>query len=866
MKKILQFLQIFLIVVMAFVLAEHFSHYLQTLITSQIQKSGIECQLTIKNIHTLTCKNIRYHQKPLAKSLSLTLRYAPLLQGIAYIENVTIKDLNINTLLSIQLSQNKEQKSSKLLVKPFIKKAYINAFYSYEGTHRLTLQAKNISLQKANISSLHIVSPYAKVKAFGIYSNQTLQLQGNIKDLTYQMIRAATIPFTIQADPKKIAFSLTPDKFFIYNYQFVKNKITGKYNYQSLFIQADTSTIYKKSQAVLHINAIYDKTLHYEANATINNKRYNIPINPLAYQKLYAHINGDLKKTDAKVFNQFLSIDIKRQKDSATFKTSLIQTHDLNSSLPKDMYLQLIGSANPNEQNLSIFSNYVEGEFSHAKKQIQGTLEFKKRYKDFNLPALGPVTIEANLATKSFFLQAKNIILEVLQKSATLKIDDALCSAQKRDQLFSFSCNINHLQNLTKTISQIYPIPQLSVDHAVNASGKYSIDTQNFTLHSKVQPQNRVSPLEYLEYKLHGNPKQIILDYYALLLKDHGFYATKPSIIELKNDGIYVQEFWIEDKVKISGFYNFSTTLGKFQIKAKDYRYSSIEGDIRTKIDIDAQIKQNKIETTGTLTLLGGVITYSPKKERIVKDEDIIVIDELQSPQESYFLKNVAINIKIDAKKPILYKIPDLYALTSPDLLLYKEFGKQLQLLGMIKIFKGVYHLPNQENIEISSSVIDFYGPVENPLLDLHLITRKDRYIIYITVAGELENPIVNFDSEPYLKPNEILSLLAFGTSSKSLISAALGGDKLSSMLSNLFIKDLVANFGIKLDTLTLLTSANRIGFEIGKRVSNKITIIYKNDEISTLIIRYQISKKVESDIIFGPQKSGAHLYYREMR
>ena len=849
---------------MAVVTFEEETKLISSFITNFLQKEGINFHITFPTLHTIKIENIIYHHQPLAASVTITLRYSPLLDGVLYIDKISIEKLNIKTLTSIKIAKSSSSSrpasnntSFSFFLRPFIKEASITA--SYEPFFaQATLH--NLTLQKGTITTLTLQSPYGNAFAKGSYKYTALILHGRFypKNLPLTLKKA---PFSVKIDPKKIRFVVKSKQASFQEIDFRHIRVKGVYDYKKLLTFATLQASAKQTDALLNAKITYEKELSYHIDANITNQPYPIPIKPTFYKRFHLQAQG--KNQDAQIFltNRYCSIQASVHNTNFTLHSSTLKATDLNETLPKDMVIKLIAQGNPLRGEAKILSNYFDAAIN-KNSIIDAQLIFKKSLQKIHLPALSPLHITYDFHTLKFTSPIiKGVFDTSLQGKATLA--NASLNIKKRDRTLLFQLHTPSLKNTLRKLSTIYPVSIPKKDLTLLAKGALYLDKKQLHTTIKAKAKKIDSIFSYFETTIDATPKQIIIPYYALVLKDRGFYATKNSIIKRKKQKLLFT-LWLEDSIKVDGVYDLHKNSAQGSIKAKSYHYSFFEGDLKSDINLSFTFKKPHLDVKGYLKILEGVIHYKPKKIRTIEDRDIIVIDAPKK-EESFFQKNVSLYIKIDAKKPILYKIPELYLLMRPDLLIYKEQQKTLQLLGMITLIKGRYQLEDRY-FDILPSSLSFFGPPANPLLELSLKTIKNNYTIFITVGGDLENPILHFDSEPPLKESEILSILAFGTTSRSLLGSAMGGSKLGAMLSNLFLKDLISTFGIKLDSISLLTSSNRLGIEIGKRLSDKVTVIYKNDEISTLIIRYQITPHIISDFIFGPNKSGAHIFYRKIK
>ena len=853
MRKVIEF---FLIVVMAFFLGEVKYHIIENIVATILQKNQVRMRITPLSLTHYRLQDIAYKNIPIAKDVTLSFELLPLLDLVLYIDKIDIVGLNLNSLQ--KLAQHKS--SSKSFFTFFIQKLSINAKYRYKDIPiKIALTAKDVATKSAQIKKLHLLSPYGWLRASGLYANQKLRLTGALQPILPNVAVAKT-PFIVLADKKKIDFSLSTIHIGVFKANITNVQAKGRYDYKKLQANIFANVRYKDSFAKATAQIFYDKALTYTLQANIHNKKLPLPIAYQAYKAFKLTANGDLNKTTLHLSNSILSLSATIDTNKHfTLQTNTITAAKLNNHLPKDMRITLFAQGSPQKIDAKLLSNYLVVRSRYANEKAQANIEFLRSYHDINLTALNPcrVTFSNNIATlTSPLLQAR-----FKKGSAAISLPKTTILIQKEGESITADIEAKRLDSTLSALQKLYPLPTLPFPATLDAHIAFNLKKSSYdaalTLNAKQ------TKFEYFTTSLHGTLDAATIDYYALVYNKHGFYATKPSTLLFDFPTITLQKFWIEDKISVSGTFDTKKRRGDFNTKASHYHYSSIEGSIDCNIDLHTTIDNEKISTQGDLFINSGVITYNPKRIRTVKDEDIIIVDS-NTTQNDFFRDNIALYIKVDARN-ILYKQKDIFLLLRPDILLYKEYQKPLQILGLVHIVRGKYNLLDGY-LQILPSTLSFYGKPTDPLLDMHLKTRKSGYIIFIDVSGDVQNPIVHFDSEPYLKPNDILALLAFGSRSSSLISSALGGGKFTSMLSSFFIKDMLKRFGIALDTLSLITSSKGIGFEIGKRITDKITILYKNDAISTIVIRYEFNNHIESEAIFGPNGSGLHLYYRNER
>ncbi len=363
------------------------------------------------------------------------------------------------------------------------------------------------------------------------------------------------------------------------------------------------------------------------------------------------------------------------------------------------------------------------------------------------------------------------------------------------------------------------------------------------------------------EYALIKNYKfNTYLDY------DRVFYATKPSKITFKNQQIEVLSLWVNDALNTTGGYNITKEEGILHSHASRYHYKGREGDVLFSTRISTSFTKNQTHIEGNVDILKGLITYEHRKTHEISDPDIIIIQEEAEAKARAAEKksNLSLDISIHAKKPLTYKVPQIEVDITPDIKIWKDSQKELELLGRAIINSGLYTQGEKEFI-IQPGEVLFGGKILNPYLNIKAQHTNKPYVIDILVTGTLDSPIVNFSSSPYLSQSDILSMLLFSATIDSLFEGSSNSSTQAlSMLGNTFAKEIVKNFGLTLDKLVLSTNEEGgLGIEIGKKISKKITVIYSNDIVQSIKVRYQNSNNFETDLMLSPESSGIDFLYK---
>ncbi len=862
MRRLASLIEFVLLLLLALLLAQLRWQTFSCLIDDALRQHGLSLRWHFRSLNELELYNIRYQHHQIAQRAIIHYRLLPLLHKRVIFTKILIEELDIASLAALKLPKSTPKSNIQFTWR--IDKLLASAYYQ---NYRFKLKAGSITQKSAKIEQLLATSPrYGKAIAHGRFVQDRLYLQGiaTLRQIVPKL-HCKPIAFTTQIGKEGIAFSLRAKEVRYEELLAPQIEAKGFYDYKKLQAAIKAPLTWRNFQAALHVALAYEKKLTYSFDGMLTHPAIDLPLSPKAYKEIAIAGSGNLQKLETNLTTPIYQAHICLE-DFKKFHltTSPLAFYDLNRTLPQDGYLTLQAHGTFQEITLQADSNYFTLQAFKNKKETKGKLRFLRPYKDIALPALNPVHFLAS-SNKIHIQSALGVVDLRNDYTGSITLANAKVHIKKEGPTLIAQATISSLAKFLQAIKQLYPLTLPPIDAKVQTRGSFDTASKKFALHLQARgiKGKKLNPFEFFQTDLHGTPQKIIINYYSLVYNHHGFFATRPSTIKI-GEKIFIEPFWFEDSLQIRGWLDPKTMDASFTVAGDDYTYSSIEGELTGKIGLTATLKRGNIAIAGEILLKNGLITYKPKKSHSIEDRDIIIVDK-EKREHPFFLDHIALDIHIASKNPIIYKIPDIFILFRPDITLYKELQKPLQLLGVVKIVRGSYRLSGGD-LAILPSSISFYGAPTNPLLEIYARTRRDRYTIFINIMGEVENPLVHFESDPPLPQNRILSLLAFGSGSQKAISKLLGGSRLGALLSNLFIKDLLENFGVKLDTLSLITQGDRLGFEIGKRINDKITILYKNDEISTLIIRYRFSDHFETEAIFGPSRSGIHIYYQNSK
>lgn len=372
--------------------------------------------------------------------------------------------------------------------------------------------------------------------------------------------------------------------------------------------------------------------------------------------------------------------------------------------------------------------------------------------------------------------------------------------------------------------------------------------------------------------------EEILIDRYAFRIKGNEYlnrvYATRPSILRYAEGVFEAKELWVNDQLNVTGSYDLNTRLGEIAVDAREFSYKNKDFDVSSQVALTIEAQQGGYYfVKGKLKLLDAQSSYEILGANVSEDSDIIILQE-QRKKESSALNKLQTFISIQNDKPIAYSAKDINIKMINDLSVVKKHGKKLtpkqrgwrlkpidrmdaansdiQLVGETHIVEG-YYQQEDKRFYLGGSNIYFYGDPTKPLLEIKARYQKEQYDIQIFITGSADDPIINFNSDPYLTQKEILSLILFDTTTSS--SGTGSNTELYAMLGGTFAKELMKSLGISVDHLLLGEGIDEtLSVEVGRKISDDITVIYQHENGRDGVkLRVDHSDNFETDIIIQP-------------
>ncbi len=327
-----------------------------------------------------------------------------------------------------------------------------------------------------------------------------------------------------------------------------------------------------------------------------------------------------------------------------------------------------------------------------------------------------------------------------------------------------------------------------------------------------------------------------------------------------------------------------SVGLKEWAAKTFDLKFNAhqLNLDIPDLMEVSLNCGLNFIGTDQASALSGEIILL---EGRYYKDVELDLIETTQrtrkiKPLEGKewpgFLKTIDLNVHISRREPLLVdnNLADLEV--SPDLTILGTAASPL-LTGRAQVDSGSIHFQRAE-FEVKKGVIDFVNPYKiEPTIDIEGETEIRGWTITLAVSGTPENLEFKFSSNPPEQHVDILSLIAFGKTTRELRATDGGGrfapeDILAGMMAESLQKSLKDATG--LDYLEINTEDKEsgsagvnvsLGADLSRQISVKYGVNTRNGESVQRVTTYY--KLLEHLLMSGYQdtdgKFGGELKYR---
>lgn len=431
------------------------------------------------------------------------------------------------------------------------------------------------------------------------------------------------------------------------------------------------------------------------------------------------------------------------------------------------------------------------------------------------------------------------------------------------EEKFTVDTKINSMDALMGSVNTIYelgevPVVKGSAEIIVALTEMKSVDVEVKSPQIIYQADRKTEhAVNDIDLAVNLQDQTVVLERYALSYADQKLFSTKPSTVTLEDTNVTIAPLWLNDELKVEGSYDLKLRKGTIDAQAKNLHIAHEIIDLDSDVDIETKLDGNKTSVNGEIMLLGGNIHYDLGQKTYASDSDIVIVQDMKDQEASPFMDNLSVAVQVKTKEPIVYNKGAVDIKAAVDLSVYKAEFSELMVLGSVEILKGGSYTFERKKFVLDKSFVHFTGNPNKPLLEASVKYKSLNHLITIMITGSADSPNINFSSKPALSKEQILSIILFdseggaGTNSSEDMMKMMGGAMAKSALSNL---------GVELDHL-VLGEGNSI--EVGKKLTDKITVIYVNDEVAGVKLKYQHGQYTESVIGADEESQSYDIIYK---
>ncbi len=688
----------------------------------------------------------------------------------------------------------------------------------------------------------------AKKEEFNIlslHSTNTLSYIVEDKNLTIQNRATIATPYAKDIVLKNL-FRLDGDKFYLKG-SLIPNKIELLDANQSVPLQDLTINYEGNSSAIeAYINSsnIEGHLLSPDfkkGNFSLHTKK------PIAINPLFT--------LPPKLKNTKLSIDIEAPLNLVEMST-------------KGATLKVVS----NVANIDSIVDYNKSIKLLTKLEIPSNSLLRGFDKNLNIDMLTPLDIDLSMDSSDI---SSTILSEGLSSNIEYNLIDQNLSGDLvvAKEIFKFGGNLKEsikLQHSIPSIStliskaqKLYNFEAPLVDGDVNLSivlnQMKSIDLKLNSNQIRVQNEKKETQVvDNTALYISANESNITLHNYTTTFQKQKIFATSPSNIKFKDSVVDISPLWVNDQLKVSGRYNIADKKGEIVTYADRFSISHEMIELNSSIDINTKLDGVKTKLDGKIVIDGGRVYIDMDKKTFATDSDIIILKKSAKREKpSEFMQNLTLSLIVETKRPIIYRDSNANIKLKASVVVQQISTSPLSVYGTASIVDGSYYKFKEKKFVFKDSLIAFAGDTTKPILDIKTIYNSLNYEITIQVTGDPQTPNIIFSSVPHLTREQILSVILFDNESAGDSSS---GDDMMKMMGGAIAKSALQGVGIRVDHLSLGTDGS---VEVGKKIADKVTIIYTNDEVSGVRLQYDVNKNIKANILSDSESSGVDIVYR---
>jgi len=486
--------------------------------------------------------------------------------------------------------------------------------------------------------------------------------------------------------------------------------------------------------------------------------------------------------------------------------------------------------------------------------------------------AISPLVINADLGKKDATLQLKSkelssdikYMLESGKVDGKIRLGGLVTDIKGlAEEQITINANVHSIDSLMNSVKSFYTLESLppvegslnlSVDIMKLKQANLSFSSPKIIYHADRKTEYLINDIKLV---VSADKSKVQLKSYNATYDEMKVFSTKPSVINMKENIIEIAPLWLNDQLQVVGTYDLKTKKGDISADATTLHLAHKMIELDSGINIKTILNGEKTSVNGKVVLLGGKIYYDLGTKTYPSDSDIIIVQNIKKEEASPFMDNLSMLINVTTKKPLIYKQGPIDIQATVDLGVHKGEHGDLMVLGEANILKGGSYTFEGKKFALDKSNIYFTGDPNKPLLDISVKYKSLNHLITIAVSGTPAAPNIVFSSVPSLKREQILSIILFDSEEGAGTNS---GEDMMKMMGGAMAKSALSDMGIQLDHLAIGSDGS---VEVGKKLTDKITFIYINDEIPQVRVKYQHGPRLESVISADEESQAYDIVYK---
>jgi len=494
--------------------------------------------------------------------------------------------------------------------------------------------------------------------------------------------------------------------------------------------------------------------------------------------------------------------------------------------------------------------------------------------KNVNYAVISPLVTNIDMEKEKIklTLSSKKINADILMKPLAKTVDGKIHIAGMSATLdakpngdIAITSDVGSFSTLLNTVQQFYRVENLpkvegKLDLSVLVRKNQDITLQLTSPHIIYHADRKTAhDVDDVKIVLGKKGKDIRLNAYQLTYNKMKVFATKPSVVTMDKGNLVISELWLNDQLKVTGELDTKKMKGTILADAQTFTLAHEMIDLNAGVNIKTVMDGNKTNIDGKVTLQGGEIHYDLDKKTFPSDSDILIVQEMKKKEANPFMDNLTIAVNIDTAKPLLFKQGPIDVTSKVNMGIHKAVYSDPMVIGSVDIVDGSSYLFQGKKFVLENSHVYFTGDPSNPMLDLTVKYRTIKNtIITINVTGTPAIPNILFSSVPSLSKEQILSIILFDSEEGAGTNS---GDDMMKMMGGAMAKSALSNLGVKIDHL-VIGEGNSV--EVGKKISDKVTVIYINGDIPEMKVKYDYSPSVEAVVGASERSESADIVYKK--